>query len=92
MKVLSRNWFSTNWFSSEWYPIGKVLTSGITLVNTGSFRENWGLIPTQHEKKNPVDKKSRDGKLEPIHKKYKANKSMRTHVMKEHNNQDTTNM
>jgi len=52
---------------------------------------NLGLIPTQHEKKNPVDKKSRDGKLEPIHKKYKANKSMRTHVMKEHNNQDTTN-
>jgi hypothetical protein len=38
---------------------------------------NLGLIPTQHEKKNPVDKKSRDGKLEPIHKKYKANKSMK---------------
>jgi hypothetical protein len=29
--------------------------------------------------------------LEPIHKKYKANRSMRTHVMKEHNNKGTTN-
>jgi len=29
--------------------------------------------------------------MEPIPKKYKANKSMRTHVMKEHNNEDTTN-
>jgi hypothetical protein len=28
---------------------------------------------------------------EPIPEKYKANKSMRTYVMKEHNNQDTTN-
>jgi hypothetical protein len=28
---------------------------------------------------------------EPIHKKHKANRSMRTHVTKEHNNQDTTN-
>jgi len=29
--------------------------------------------------------------MEPIPKKYKANKSMRTHVTKEHNNEDTTN-
>jgi hypothetical protein len=40
--------------------------------------------------KNPVSillykKKASMGK--PIHKKYKANKSMRTHGMKEHNNQ-----
>jgi len=29
--------------------------------------------------------------MEPIPKKYKANKSTRTHVTKEHNNEDTTN-
>jgi len=28
---------------------------------------------------------------EPIHKKHKANRSTRTHVTKEHNNQDTVN-
>jgi hypothetical protein len=28
---------------------------------------------------------------EPIYKKYKANKSTRIHVTKEHNNQDITN-
>jgi hypothetical protein len=28
---------------------------------------------------------------EPIHKKYKANKSTKTQASKEHNNQDTTN-
>jgi hypothetical protein len=36
----------------------------------------------------PVCKKA--GK-EPIHKKYKANKSIKTQPIKEHNNQDTTN-
>ncbi len=34
-------------------------------------------------------KRPMDGEL--IHKKYKATKSMRTHVTKEHNNWDTTN-
>ncbi len=38
---------------------------------------------------NALYKKGRDG--EPIHKKYKANKSSRTQVTKEHNNQDNTN-
>jgi hypothetical protein len=29
---------------------------------------------------------------EPIQKKYKANKGLKTQVIKEHNNQDTTNI
>jgi hypothetical protein len=38
------------------------------------------------------NKKKRQGWREPVHKKYKTNKSMRTHATKEkHNNQDTTN-
>ncbi len=44
-----------------------------------------------HRKKNVVyiKKKGKDGN--PFHKMYKANKSSRTQVTKEHNNQDTTN-
>jgi hypothetical protein len=41
------------------------------------------------KKKNPEHKKVGMG-THP-QKKYKANKSTRTHVMKEHNNWDTTN-
>jgi hypothetical protein len=39
--------------------------------------------------KNHVYKKKH--RWNPTLEKYKANKSMRTHVMKEHNNHDTTN-
>jgi hypothetical protein len=42
------------------------------------------------KKKNPVYTNKRQG-WEPIHNKYKANKSPRTHVTKEHNNQKSTN-
>jgi hypothetical protein len=41
-------------------------------------------------KENPCIKRRKG--WEPIHKKYKANKSMRTHVTKKHNNQHTTNI
>ncbi len=41
------------------------------------------------KKKNPVYKKKQA--WEPIHKKYKANKSKRTHVTKEHNNKHIIN-
>jgi len=41
-------------------------------------------------KENPCIKRRKG--WEPIHKKYKANKSMRTHLTKKHNNQHTTNI
>jgi hypothetical protein len=44
----------------------------------------------QFEAKPPSIYKKRAG-METIPKKYKANKSTRTHVVKEHNNEDTTN-
>ncbi len=47
-------------------------------------------IWSQHGKKKNHEYKKKAG-TEPIHKKHKANRSMRTHVTKEHNNQDTTN-
>jgi hypothetical protein len=51
-------------------------------------------FPSFHtsKKKNPVYVVIKQRLAwEPIHKKYKANKSMRTHGTKEHNNRNTTN-
>jgi len=47
------------------------------------------LFMGDDKKKNPVYKKKQG--WEPIHKKYKANKSKRTHVTKEHNNKHIIN-
>jgi hypothetical protein len=52
--------------------------------------EQWLVSIAGKEKKEHTCIFKRQG-WEPIHKKYKENKSPRTHVMKDHNNEDTTN-
>jgi hypothetical protein len=53
------------------------------------LRNDWLVLQARKRKKTLVYTKGRDKK--PSTRSTKANKSRRTHVTKDHNNEDTTN-